>query len=87
MLSARVCVESLIVLEMMGAFFDLSRFLGCLGAVSRRVGSGAHLSGLSLPLASSNMRALVQKLTEGGPPWWLSGKGSTYQCRRRRFHP
>lgn len=52
MLSALVNVESLIVLEMMGAFLDLCRFLGCFGDISRRVGSGAHLSGLSLPLAS-----------------------------------
>ena len=22
-----------------------------------------------------------------GRPWWLSAKGSTYQCRRLRFHP
>lgn len=52
MLSALVYMESLIVLEMMGAFFGLSRFLGCLGDISRGVGRGAHLSGLSLPLAS-----------------------------------
>ena len=22
-----------------------------------------------------------------GPPWWLSGKEPTYQCRRLRFDP
>ena len=47
MLNALIYVELLIDLEMMGAFLDLSRFLGCLGDISRRVGSGAHLSGLS----------------------------------------
>ena len=27
------------------------------------------------------------KNTIWGLPWWLGGKESAYQCRRRRFHP
>lgn len=40
------------VSEMKGAFLNLSRLLGCLGAISRRVGTGAELSRLRLPSGS-----------------------------------
>lgn len=65
MASALRCVKLLIVLEMMGAPLDLPRFLGCLGDVTRRVGSKACLSGPSLPSGSQNICAMVQKPQEG----------------------
>lgn len=60
-----ICVELLIVLEIMGASLDLSRFRGCLEDMSRRVGSGAGRRGLSLPSGSRNMCAVIQRPQEG----------------------
>ena len=29
----------------------------------------------------------MQYVAHWGLPWWLHGKESTYQCKRRGFHP
>ena len=48
-------------------------------------------SDLQVKYLGGNVNVLVGILQKnkkkGGLPWWLSGKESTCQCRRRRFDP
>ena len=37
--------------------------------------------------AGRGERSFGERSLLRGPPWWLSGKESTHQCRKRRFSP
>ena len=47
------------------------------------------LQAMGLQRAGRDLAAEQRTTTERDPglPWWLSGKESAYQCRRRSFHP